>query len=181
AIELPAVCKDRRELVELGHPLRCCPVTAVKMAAAVAGNLMPLSSRGPDLAEPLHDVVTRFGKADIRTAGTGVWWLVDRAILPRDEIDAGEEIGEAGACLLRKRAAAVPLFQRAGAIKRDQYILRGGCFGFLRKSRAAGQDGQKGYEKTLEQWLQSKISTVPKEGAETHTQCGRHLRGNVAA
>src|SRR5690606_1285643 len=117
AVEFPAVCEDRRELVELGGPLRGRPIAAVEMAAAMACGLMAFRPRLPDLPEALHDIAARFGKADIRASGTGVRRLVDGAILARDEIDAGQEIGEARPGFLRERAAAVPLFKWSCAVE----------------------------------------------------------------
>jgi hypothetical protein len=93
------------------------------MAAAMAGDLVAFHAGGPELAQPLHDVVFRFGITDIGSSGRMARRIVKGAIGAGQQIDAGQEIGELRPGFARERAAALPLLDMLRAVEGDDDIL----------------------------------------------------------
>src|SRR5690606_23277557 len=100
------------------------PVGAVEMAAAMAGNLVSLQMRLPDIAKTRDDFITAEREADIGRTRPLVRRLVIAPVLSGHQEDAGQEIGEVGVVLLRQFARAGPQCIVMGTVEGDQHILR---------------------------------------------------------
>jgi hypothetical protein len=113
------------------------------MAAGVAGDIMALGARVPDLRKTLGDIGFRTAKADIRTAGLLAGRAVKRAVLAGDQVDAGQEVSEARAGDRGQRAAALPLRDLPVAVKRDKdHLGRPGWSGRIGSGRRRGDAGR---------------------------------------
>jgi hypothetical protein len=114
------------------------------MAAAMAGDIVAFEPRRPDFAQPPGDILARRREADIGGAGPMSGRMVTAAVLPCQQEDAGDEIGEGRAGLARQRPTAFPLREIVRAVEGDrhQLLLRLRRLGESRDGEQAGEKGR---------------------------------------